>query len=371
MRRGAIRFLTGLFVLLVCFSLAVAQTPAPNSFFDFEETTWIVVTDQGSAANHGTMEGDAIQRAAEGIVTKKGDPAHCVEFTGDAFTGMGYVLVPYKDYLNSSNYTLSAWVEWIGDKNWGYVFWADGITWPEEKKGRHIDVWWNPDNNGIDCILNDVDGIDFRVQTTMAESGVDMHDGLWHLVTVTLEDNSQYSIYLDGFLAAQAASSVPIVGNDVDDLWLGGRPNDAVMTNPVKMIGYMDRVRIWDVALDAGQIDALYKSEGPEGGTTEVEALKPAAMPAGFGLSQNYPNPFNPTTRIQFGMEKQQHARLTVCDLTGRPVRTLFDGIQAEGRHEAVWDGKNEFGSPVPSGVYVCRLTAGQKTSIRKITLMQ
>jgi hypothetical protein len=371
MRRGAIRFLPGLFVLLGCFSLTVAQIPAPNSFFDFEETAGNIATDQGSAANHGNLEGDAIQRAADGIVTKKDDPKHCVEFTGDAFTGMGFVLVPYKEYLNSSSYTLSAWVEWIGDANWGYVFWADGITWPEEKKGRHIDVWWNPDNRGIDCILNDVDGTEFRVATTMGESGVDMHDGIWHMVTVTLENESLYSIYLDGFLAAEGASSVPIVGNDVDDLWLGARPNDATMTNPVKMIGFMDRVRIWDTALNADQIDALYTSEGPDGGTTEVEALKPAAMPSRFGLSQNYPNPFNPTTRIQFSLETQQQARVTVYDLMGRPVRTLFDGVKAAGQHEAEWDGKNEFGSSVSSGMYMCRLTAGQKTSIRKITLLQ
>jgi len=371
MRRGAIRFLPALFVLLVCFSLAVAQIPAPNSFYDFEETTGNVVTDEGSAANNGTLEGDAIQRVENGIVTKKGDPAHCVEFTGDAFTGMGYVLVPYKDYLNSPNYTLSAWVEWIGDANWGYVFWADGITWPEEKKGRHIDVWWNPDNRGIDCILNDADGMEFRVATTLAESGVDMHDGVWHLVTVTLEVESVYSIYLDGFLAIQAESTAPIVENDVDDLWLGARPNDATMTNPVKMVGYMDRVRIWDIALNASQIDALYTSEGPDGGTTEVKAFEPSVVPSAFGLSQNYPNPFNPNTRIQFSLEKQRHARLTVYDLTGRPVRTLFDGVMAAGQHEAEWDGKNEFGSQVPSGMYVCRLTAGQQTSIRKITFLQ
>ena len=370
MRRGAIRFLPGLFVLLGCFSLAIAQVPAPNSFFDFEETTGNAVTDQGPAANNGTLEGVAIQRADAGIVTTKGDPAHCVELTGDAFGDLGYVLVPYRDYLSSPNYTLSAWIQWTTDANWGYVFWADGETWPEPLNTRHIDVWWNPSNVGVDCILYNADGGEFRTVTKEAECGINPFLD-WHLVTVTLKDNTEYSVYLDDLMAATQTSEVPIVDNTVNDMWVGARPNDAVMTTGVKMIGYIDRVRIWDIALNDGQIESLFNSEGPDGGTTDVEALKPDAMPSGFGLSQNYPNPFNPTTRIQFGMDKQQQARLTVCDLMGRTVRTLFDGVKAAGQHQAEWDGKNESGSPVPSGVYVCRLTAGQMTSIKKIILTQ
>jgi hypothetical protein len=370
MRAGLKTALIGAAVFVGCVSVAIGQIPDPKSFFDFEETEGLTVIDQGTAGNNGTLEGDAITRADIGIVDKAGDPAHCVEFTGDAFTGMGYVQVPYRDYLNSPNYTLSAWVQWVGDPNWGYVFWADGDVWPEPENTRHIDVWWNPGNFGIDCILHTEAGTELRVWTTRDESGVDMHDGEWHQVTVTLLDNSEYSIYLDGDLAAQAVSDSPIIENTVSDLWLGGRPNDDTGTNPVKMVGFMDRARIWDMVLTAEQVFALYGSEGPEGATA-VEGGSAAKGASSFRLEQNYPNPFNPTTQIQYSTEKPQVVKLVVYDLLGRPVKTLVDGMQGAGQRQAMWDGRDESGSVVPSGVYICRLTAGSKVETKKITFLQ
>ena len=259
---------------LFCINPSLAVIPIPKSFYDFEEQAGTMVTDLGPAANHGEMMGDFIDWQDGGIVSKDGESDGCIEFLGESFTGMGYVEIPFQDFMNSPNYTLSAWVQWIGDPNWGYVFWQQGEVWPEEDKSRHIDVWWNPNNKCIDNILHTVDGTEFRINYMGDDFGIDVHDGDWHLVTVTLEDNITYTIYIDGMFVVSATSDVDIIENDGDDLWLGARPNDATGENPVKMVGLMDRVRIWDVVLTEEQIEELYDSEG-SGGGTKVALITP------------------------------------------------------------------------------------------------
>jgi len=120
----------------------------------------------------------------------------------------------------------------------------------------------------VDCILHAEDGSAPRATTTEADSGVGVMDGEWHQVTVTLETNRLYKVYLDGALAVETLAEADIVENNEDDLWLGARPNDAVADKSVKLVGFMDRVRIWDVALSAAQVSQLFGMEGPEGATS-------------------------------------------------------------------------------------------------------
>ena len=77
-------------------------------------------------------------------------------------------------------------------------------------------------------------------------------------------------------------------------------------------------------------------------------------IPLVYSLYQNYPNPFNPTTTISFDVpEERQHVKLTVYDLRGRHVKTLIDSELEPGSHKVVWDGRNELGNTVSSGVYI------------------
>ena len=93
-------------------------------------------------------------------------------------------------------------------------------------------------------------------------------------------------------------------------------------------------------------------------------------------LSQNYPNPFNPETWIPYQLAEP--AEVTVCIYTasGTLIRMLALGHRAAGtyqhRHSAAyWDGKNEMGEPVSSGVYFYTLTAGEFTATRKMVIMK
>lgn len=83
------------------------------------------------------------------------------------------------------------------------------------------------------------------------------------------------------------------------------------------------------------------------------------------------PNPCNPAATIQWGLDAPSRVRLAVHDLRGRRVAELLDAEQPAGLHALVWDGRNASGAALPSGVYVLRLRAGERTEITKLTLVQ
>jgi hypothetical protein len=94
------------------------------------------------------------------------------------------------------------------------------------------------------------------------------------------------------------------------------------------------------------------------------------AIPSSIVLYPNYPNPFNPSTRIRYSLPRVDRVTLKVFNLLGEAVATLVPGKeQAAGFHTVVWDGKNEEGNPVASGVYVYVLQAGKVRLVKKMVL--
>jgi hypothetical protein len=88
-------------------------------------------------------------------------------------------------------------------------------------------------------------------------------------------------------------------------------------------------------------------------------------------LSQNYPNPFNPETRISFNMPKSGNANLNVYNTKGQLVKTLINGNVASGAHELTWNGTDNSGNNVASGLYFYKLSANGKVETRKMMLMK
>ncbi|MBN1350511.1 choice-of-anchor D domain-containing protein [candidate division KSB1 bacterium] len=94
-------------------------------------------------------------------------------------------------------------------------------------------------------------------------------------------------------------------------------------------------------------------------------------QPLKFELAQNYPNPFNPVTKILFSLPKKSHTTLLVYNILGQHVKTLVDGELRAARHAIIWDGTNDLGKPVASGVYLVRLRSEGKVQVRKMTLLK
>lgn len=88
-------------------------------------------------------------------------------------------------------------------------------------------------------------------------------------------------------------------------------------------------------------------------------------------MEQNYPNPFNSSTTLAVALPGRSTASLRIYSLSGQMVTVLFEGILAEGNHRFVWQGMNQRGEPMPSGVYYGILQAGEVRQTRKIVLMR
>ncbi len=125
------------------------------------------------------------------------------------------------------------------------------------------------------------------------------------------------------------------------------------------------------------------KSEGMFNGDFDLDAVVAvhseaatpswvdAQTPETIKLLHNYPNPFNPRTTIRYHVRQAAPVQLTIYDMTGRTVRTLMNARQITGEHEIVWNGADQNGVPVSSGVYLCRLQIGDETQTLKMSLLR
>ncbi|MBL7961350.1 T9SS type A sorting domain-containing protein [bacterium] len=107
------------------------------------------------------------------------------------------------------------------------------------------------------------------------------------------------------------------------------------------------------------------------GGGLEKRNGEASVIPDQFELSQNYPNPFNPSTTISFGIPEPSNVTLMIYNIQGQEVRTVFGNFLDAGYYDAVWDGKDDAGSQVSSGIYIYRLQAGKFTESKKMTLVK
>lgn len=124
-----------------------------------------------------------------------------------------------------------------------------------------------------------------------------------------------------------------------------------------------------DQILDAALPTPCQQEPNPVDVREDGELETPPIMTA---LHQNVPNPFNPTTTIRFNLALDDHVSLQIYDVAGRLVRTLLDQEMLRGwNHRVVWDGLDEEGTSVSSGIYFCRLKTSGVSQSRKMLMMR
>ena len=94
-------------------------------------------------------------------------------------------------------------------------------------------------------------------------------------------------------------------------------------------------------------------------------------LPNQFNLKQNYPNPFNPITTIEYSIEIPSIVNLTIFNLKGERIRSLIQARQNPGNWSIKWNGLDEYKTPVSTGIYICKLTVGEKSQNRKMFLLK
>jgi len=106
-------------------------------------------------------------------------------------------------------------------------------------------------------------------------------------------------------------------------------------------------------------------------GYTDVEEIYSQNLPADYEISQNYPNPFNPETRIEFSLPQTSFVTIDVFDILGKRIRRLVHERLSAGHKIVTWDGRDDSGQSVSSGVYFYRIVADDFAESKKMILLR
>ena len=189
-------------------------------------------------------------------------------------------------------------------------------------------------------------------------------DTNWHHVVVT-RTTTNSKIFLDGI--EQSLTSVSSLGNPTGEIF----PNISTYIgtvaglNDTKFEGKIDDIRIYERVLSDSEVVSLYQS------LLSVDIVYHDPIKNKFNLFQNYPNPFNPNTLITYDLPKSVFVRLKIYNLLGQEIRTLIKNHESAGQKHVVWDGKDNHGNSVSSGIYLYRLEAGEFTKTMKLMLIK
>jgi hypothetical protein len=168
----------------------------------------------------------------------------------------------------------------------------------------------------------------------------------------------------------------------------GDRPDLAVGDGPVALLHFnldpgVDKVEITPIELENPNHSLTYYyndySSGrpvvtavhPEVETGQVFYANPSSIPTAYALRQNSPNPFNPRTAIMFDMPNAGDVKISVFNVLGQNVTDLVDGHMEAGTHEVVWNGKDNDGATVASGIYFYRIDTNQFSDTKKMMLLK
>jgi hypothetical protein len=217
-------------------------------------------------------------------------------------------------------------------------------------------------NNGV----NDVDGGRTTLTTTpydlSAYSRPVVEYYRWFTTKLNVDDTMYVMISSDG------SNWIPLeILTHTENFWKRSR----FLVAP--LLPSLNQVQIRFIATDEGSasmvesaVDDLTLYSVPVTGLEETPGL-----PGAFALRQNYPNPFNGQTEIAFELPQASDISLTVYDISGRIVSTQHYANMAAGYQTITLDSKNFNGAELPSGIYLYKLQAGQKTATKKMVLLK
>lgn len=94
-------------------------------------------------------------------------------------------------------------------------------------------------------------------------------------------------------------------------------------------------------------------------------------LPTHFALEQNFPNPFNPSTEIRFALARNEKVQINIYNILGQKVKTLLSKNLNAGIHSVKWDGSNNYGTKLPSGVYFYKMKAGSFVKVKKMLYLR
>jgi hypothetical protein len=263
-----------------------------------------------------------------------------------------------------------------------YVY-VPQVNGPDTLSQLTVELWFRPDEETIQPLLalrspdygflvqRYFGNMRFETKTTMVAGGdfetQQIGDGKWHHV-VAVYDGSDMLLYLDGI---KSPTDYPQAGTIE---WYG-EPLVFGTSSGVYYQGQIDEIRVYSRALDGDEVRAHYwkvmnADVDVEIGSQPASVTDPRQEIVLMGPA--LPNPFHRVARLSYSLQRSERVDIAVFDVSGRLVRRLVtDRLMEPGYYRAVWDGRNETGSRVAAGVYLCKLSAGPTTGARRLVLLK
>jgi hypothetical protein len=232
-----------------------------------------------------------------------------------------------------------------------FLFWYDGASWKEHRL-----------SNSVRGVLNIAFGKKGAVWFGTMHGIVRYENGEWTEFTDQLDPGNQY------------IRSLAIDENDI--LWAASWMGGAFRYDGREWKRYDETNGLLSNRMSAVTVDhANRKWFATENGYCILDDSSSSsvrdAAPVPLALHGNRPNPFNPSTTISFSIPSSGKISLAVYDITGRKVRTLLSDHMSAGTHSITWDGRDDSGQMVASGIYLSRLIAGKKSATGRMVLLK
>ena len=182
---------------------------------------------------------------------------------------------------------------------------------------------------------------------------IDELNGVWNLKLDAHKDEK--NIFLSGTLKGVVPEELSIAIIDIPER----KVIFDFLDNGIQVI--KNSTVAYDLKIVAGQYDYVERM------TEEILAN----IPSVFSLSQNYPNPFNPITKMNYNLPMRSKVNISIYNVLGQEIKTLVNEVQEYGYHSILWNGKDNFGRDMASGVYFTRMASKGFTQTKKMLLVK